>query len=218
VQARSISILNILRGLPAGQRAEIRPNKRRRHERRKSVRIELSAKGRLRLVSAGTRVVLAAVLAVMIVQGGRILAQQKEEKPAGKSLYQRMGGYDVIAGIVDDFIGQLRNDHAFDRFGGGRSHSSLVRTRQLVVDQICNLTGGPCIYIGREMKAAHEGLAITDAEWDSSVKKFQVSLDKFKIGEPEQKEFIAMIQKLKPEISEKPDYDKTKEATPKTQN
>ena len=102
-------------------------------------------------------------------------------KPAGKTLYQRMGGYDVIAGIVDDFIAQLGKDKAFERFGGGRSHNSLVRTRQLVVDQICNLTGGPCVYIGRDMKTAHEGLAITDAEWDSSIKKFEISLDKFKV-------------------------------------
>jgi hemoglobin len=124
----------------------------------------------------------------------------------------------VLAGIVTDFIDQLGKDKAFERFGGGRSHNSLVRTKQLVTDQICNLTGGPCTYIGRDMKAAHEGLKITDAEWDSAIKKFEISLDKFKIGDAEHKEFIAMLQKLKPDIAEKPDYDKSKQETPKTQN
>jgi hemoglobin len=182
------------------------------------VQIESSTKGRLCLASAGTGMMLVAVLAGMLMPSVRILAQEQQNKPAEKTLYQRMGGYDVIAGIVDDFIGQLVKDKAFDRFGGGRSHNSLVRTRQLVVDQICNLTGGPCVYIGREMKPAHEGLAITDAEWDSAIKKFDVSLDKFKIGEGEHKEFIAMLQKLKPDVTEKPNYDKTKQETPKTQN
>ena len=180
--------------------------------------MDTSTKGRLRQVSAGAGMMLAAVLAVMLVPSGRVLAQEKQDKPAEKTLYQRMGGYDVIAGIVDDFIGQLVKDKAFDRFGGGRSQNSLVRTRQLVVDQICNLSGGPCAYIGRDMKTAHEGLKITDAEWDSAIKKFDVSLDKFKIGEGEHKEFIAMLQKLKPDVAEKPNYDKTKDATPKTQN
>jgi len=135
-----------------------------------------------------------------LVPTGRSFAQ---DKPA-KTLYQRMGGYDAIAGIVDDFIGQLRVDPAFKRFGGGRSMNSLVRTRQLVVDQICYLAGGPCVYIGRDTKTAHEGLAITDAEWDSSIKMFQVSLNKFKVAAPEQQEFIAMIQKLRPDVVEKP--------------
>ncbi len=138
--------------------------------------------------------------AACLVPTRQALAQDKPAKP----LYQRMGGYDVIAGIVDDFINQLKADPAFKRFGGGRSMNSLVRTRQLVVDQICYLAGGPCVYIGRDTKTAHEGLAITDAEWDASIKMFQVSLNKFKVAAPEQQDFIAMIQKLKPDVVEKP--------------
>jgi hemoglobin len=80
----------------------------------------------------------------------------------------------------------------------------------LVVDQICNLAGGPCVYIGRDTKTAHAGLAITDAEWDASIKKFKVSLDKFKVAEPEQKEFLAMIEKLRPDVIEKPTEEKPK--------
>lgn len=170
-----------------------------------------------RLSPVGIRIILAALLLAVLVPGGRSFAQEKQDKPATKSLYQRMGGYDVIAGVVDDFVAQLRADPAFKRFGGGRAMDSLKRTRQLVVDQICMLAGGPCIYIGRDMKAAHAGLQITDQEWDSSINKFKVSLDKFKVQDPEKQEFIAMLQKLKPDIAEKPKYEKPKEEAPKTQ-
>ena len=153
--------------------------------------------------------ILATLVAAFAVPVVRSFTLDKPEK----TLYQRMGGYDVIAGIVDDFIAQLGKDPAFERFGGGRSHNSLIRTRQLVVDQICYLTGGPCVYIGRDTKTAHAGLAITDAEWDSSMRKFKISLDKFKVAEPEQQEFLDMLGRLKSDIVEPP-----KAETPKAQN
>lgn len=146
----------------------------------------------------------AALAALILIAQGAGFAQEKPKTPKEKTLYYRIGGYDVIAEITDDFLGQLGKDEAFKRFGGGRSAGSLGRARQLIVDQICALAEGPCIYFGREMKPAHEGLAITQAEWDSSIKKLQVSLDKFKIGAPEQKEFLALIDKLQKDIVEPP--------------
>ena len=178
------------------------------------MRIELSKNGRRRVLAAGTRLIVSAILLTLLVPAGRSLAQQTPTK----TLYQRLGGYDVIAGIVDEFIAQLREDPAFKRFGGGRSMDSLKRTRQLVVDQICNLSGGPCIYIGRDMKTAHKGLGITEAEWDSSIKKFQVALDKFKVAQPEQQDFLEMIGKLKSDIVEPPKEKNPHQGTPTARN
>lgn len=162
----------------------------------------------------GVALILAALAVAFLVLTPHSFAQ---DQPA-KTLYQRMGGYDVIAGIVDDFISQLGKDPAFDRFGGGRSQGSLVRTKQLIKDQICWLAGGPCAYIGRDMKTSHEGLKITDAEWESSVKKLKSSLEKFKLAAPEQQEFLSMIDKFRPDIVEKPKEEKPKEEKPIVQN
>jgi len=38
-----------------------------------------------------------------------------------KSLYARLGGYDAIAAVVDDFIGRLVADKRFSRFFVGHS-------------------------------------------------------------------------------------------------
>lgn len=154
-------------------------------------------------VAGFTRLVVrVAVLAAVLPLFSLVLAQEKPAPP--KSLYQRIGGYDVIAGVVDGFLDQLGADPAFKRFGQGRSMNSLVRGRQLIVDQICNLSGGPCVYIGREMKPSHGGLAITEAEWESSGKKMMSALQKFKMAEPDRQEFMAMIDKLKVDIVEPP--------------
>jgi hemoglobin len=147
----------------------------------------------------GRLLTVAVALAAIVGLAGVAAAQ---DKPATKSLYQRIGGYDTIANVVDDFLKQLQADPAFARFGQGRGQNSLVRGRQLIVDQICHLSGGPCVYIGREMKQTHTGLAITDAEWESAGKKMGLALSKFGVTEPDAKEFAAMIEKLRTDIVE----------------
>lgn len=119
-----------------------------------------------------------------------------------KSLYQRLGGYDVIAGIIDDMFGRLRSDPHFQRFGIGRSIDSHNRSRQLLVEQICALAGGPCIYLGRDMKTSHGGLSITSAEWEANIRHTIGSLEKFRIPQPEQQEFLELFTRYKSEIVE----------------
>ena len=119
-----------------------------------------------------------------------------------KSLYQRLGGYDALAGVTDDFIGRLASDKDIGRFFVGASDNSKKRIRQLVLDQLCQATGGPCIYIGRDMKTTHAGLKITEKDWDISVKHLTATLDKFKVPKKEKGEVLAAISGLKKDIIE----------------
>jgi hemoglobin len=122
----------------------------------------------------------------------------------GKSLYKRLGGYDALAAVTDDFITRLATDKTLGRFFVGASDNSKMRIRQLVLDQLCAATGGPCVYIGREMKTAHKGLGITEEDWNISVKHLLATLTKFKVPDKEQKEVAAAITSLKGDIVEKP--------------
>jgi len=120
------------------------------------------------------------------------------------SLYKRLGGYDAIAAVSDDFIARLAGDKQLNRFLVGLSENSKLRFRQLVVDQLCAATGGPCVYIGRDMKTAHKGLGVTQSDWDLTVQLLVASLDKFKVPQKEKDEFLAIASSLKPDIVEKP--------------
>ncbi len=130
-------------------------------------------------------------------------AAQSAGAQSGPSLYKRLGGYDAIAAVTDDFIARLAADKQLSRFLVGMSADSQKRLRQLVVDQLCMATGGPCIYIGRPMKTAHAGLGITESDWQLTVKHLVESLDKFKVPEKEKNEFLALASSLKPDIVEK---------------
>ena len=120
-----------------------------------------------------------------------------------KSLYQRVGGYDAIAAVVDDFVGRLVTDKQFVRFFDGHSTDSLKRIRQHIVDQFCAAAGGPCLYVGRDMKTSHQGLHITEAQWDAAAKHLIATLDKFKVPAKEKDELVAFVTSLKKDIVEK---------------
>src|SRR5215217_7543570 len=100
-----------------------------------------------------------------------------------KSLYERLGGYNALAAVVDDFVGRLVADKQFEKFFVGHSIDSKKRIRQHILDQFCAATGGPCIYTGREMKTSHAGLGITENDWDAAARHLTASLDKFKVPE-----------------------------------
>jgi hemoglobin len=133
---------------------------------------------------------------VVLLSFTSITAQQK-------SLYQRLGGYDAIAAVVDEFIGRLAGDQQFARFFAGLSTDSKKRLRQLLVEQLCEAAGGPCLYTGRAMKASHAGLGITEKEWEAGAKHLIAALDKFKVPQKEKDEVVAFVSTLKKEIVEK---------------
>ncbi len=124
------------------------------------------------------------------------LFQKKQEK----SLYERLGGYNAIAAVVDDFVGRLVADKQLGRFFVGHSTNSKKKQRQLIVDMICEATGGPCIYTGRDMKTTHTGLNITESDWQVSVKLLTATLDKFKVPQKEKDDVFGAVSGLKPDI------------------
>ena len=119
---------------------------------------------------------------------------------AGDSLYKRLGGYDALAAVTDDFIGRLVTNPQTSKFFTGFSDDSKKRIRQLVIDFLCQASGGPCVYNGRDMKTAHAGSGITEADFDASVKDLVATLNKFKVPEKEKGEVLTLASSLKADI------------------
>ena len=132
-----------------------------------------------------------------------LLSASAQDGAMKKSLYQRLGGYDAVAAVVDDFVGRLVADKQFGRFFVGHSTDSKKRIRQHIVDQFCAAAGGPCVYTGRTMKDSHVGLGISEAEWDAAAKHLVATLDKFKVPEAEKKELLAFVGTQKADIVDK---------------
>lgn len=119
------------------------------------------------------------------------------EKPAGPSLYERLGKKEAITAVVDDFVARVAVD---SRINGMFAHANIPRLKMMLVDQICEASGGPCKYTGRDMKTAHAGMGITSAQFDALVGDLVATLNKFKVGEQEKKELLGALGPMKADI------------------
>lgn len=147
----------------------------------------------------------AAIACAGLVFGALIANASTQAQTANvtPALYQRLGGYDALAAVADDFLGGLAADRQLARFFVGVSADSLRKLRQHVVDQLCEASGGPCNYFGRSMRTAHAGLGITESDWQLTVKHLTATFDKFKVPDKERSELVALLASLKADIVEK---------------
>jgi hemoglobin len=149
---------------------------------------------------------LAEMLMAFAVVGGAVPfavaepPQQMSAPAASQSLYTRLGGYDALAAVTKDFIGRLATDPQLAKFFTGLNDTSKARVEAHVIDFLCVATGGPCIYTGQDMKTAHTGLHLTDADWNISAAHLTETLNKFKVPEKEQNEVMSAISSLKGDI------------------
>ena len=131
-----------------------------------------------------------------------LLVAVTTKSQAQESLYKRLGGYDALAAVTDDFIGRLATNKDLSRFFIGLSDDSKMKVRQHVIDFLCNKSGGPCVYMGRTMKDSHKGLKISENDWNISAGLLTETLKKFNVPKKEMDEVLGFVTTLKNDIVE----------------
>jgi len=119
-----------------------------------------------------------------------------------KSLYERLGGYDVIVVAVDEILPRLMNDSQLGRFWQNRGSDGIARERQLLIDYLCNAAGGLMYYTGRDMKLSHVGMGINESDWSLFTGHVAAALDHLSVGDPEREDVLGFIESLKGDIVE----------------
>ena len=113
------------------------------------------------------------------------------------SLYARLGGKDAIKVVIDDFVANVAGDKRINQFF---KDVNIDRLKGLLVDQVCQATGGPCTYTGRTMKETHASLHITEAHFNALVGDLAKALDKNKVKKTEKDELLSALGKMKGDI------------------
>jgi hemoglobin len=116
------------------------------------------------------------------------------------SLYKRLGGRDAIAFVVDDFVANLVADARVSGRFKALKPPAVARLKSNLSDQICEAAGGPCSYLGRDMKSAHKGMMVTEAEWNATVENLAKALDKRRVQAREKQELIGALGGMKKDI------------------
>jgi hemoglobin len=113
------------------------------------------------------------------------------------SLYDRLGGYNAIVAVVDDFVGNVAADRRINKFF---ARANVPRLKARLVEQLCQASGGPCFYTGADMKTAHAGMGVRNRDFDALVQDLVKSLNKFKVPKAEQKEIASVLLPMRKDI------------------
>ena len=147
---------------------------------------------------------LGPLLAGLVAAAG---CDRPAEKPAGSppaaanaTLYQRLGGYDALAAVTDDFLGRMLGDPKMAPYFESLDDGGKKRVRQMIVDQLCAATGGPCVYVGADMAKAHKGLNISETAFGVAAQYLTATLDKFQVPQKEKDEVLAIVGSTRNDI------------------
>ncbi len=114
-----------------------------------------------------------------------------------KPLYERLGGNAGIAAIAGTTVdNHLKNPLIRARFASSDAH----RLKELATRFFCAGTGGPECYEGKDMRAAHLGMNISEQEYVAVMDDILSAMKQHRVGAEEQNEVVAVLYGLKNEI------------------
>ncbi len=105
-------------------------------------------------------------------------------------LYQALGEKAGIRTLMDDFVARLK---AEPRFGKLFKDTKAAILSERLSEQVCLLSGGPCVYQGASMKDAHADMGITRAEFNLLVEVLQQAMDARGISFTRQNQLLALL-------------------------
>lgn len=131
-------------------------------------------------------------------------ACKKTEEDPPKSLYVRLGGNAAISAVIDQFIANVASDTRINIFfaDAAADPARLKKLRDNLVNQVGQATGGPEKYTGLDMKTAHKGMNIQDADFNALVEDLSKALDKFSVPMTEKNELLGALATMKADIVE----------------
>ena len=116
-----------------------------------------------------------------------------------RSLYERLGGVDGITAAIRAVEDRSLKD---DRISQKFARTNQDRLTKELIDKLCDITGGPCTYTGRDMRAAHANMGLTNGEFDAFMEDLVAVLDGFKVGKADQEELLSLLRPMRDDIVE----------------
>lgn len=113
------------------------------------------------------------------------------------SLYQRLGGLPAIQAVINQFVSNVAADPRINHFF---AHTNIPVFKQALVNQVCQVTGGPCVYTGPPMMVVHHGMNITNADFDALVGDLVAAMNQLNVPQADQQQLLAILGPLRSQI------------------
>ncbi len=114
-----------------------------------------------------------------------------------RTLFERLGGLDAITAVVDDFVARTGSD---DRIKSLFMNTDIPRIKKMMVEDICERTGGPCKYTGKDMVESHKDTKLKPEDFEAFMEDLEATLDKFKVPAREKKEVLDDFRSRQEEV------------------
>ncbi|MFT5162602.1 MAG: hemoglobin [Alteromonadaceae bacterium] len=137
---------------------------------------------------------------LMLVLSSAVNAEHHEEK---KSLFDRLGGLEAIAILSSDFLDEMIPDEQLNKnraISIARKSVAPIYLKYQIISMVCQATGGPCTYTGRDMKSSHAKLRIKEKEWNRMIVILKQAMEKRRIKGKESEELLAIVNSTKKDI------------------
>ena len=115
----------------------------------------------------------------------------------GDSTYQGLGGQSGIKKIVGTFVPMVLAD---PRINESFKDTDLKNLSMRLEEQLCELSGGPCKYKGKDMKEIHDGLNITNAQFNALAEDLQAAMDKHGVAPAVQNKLVAKLAPMQKDV------------------
>lgn len=138
------------------------------------------------------------LLIFIVILSGNVLAENRSSSETGDdAVYQDFGGQAGINKIVDDFLVICLAD---PRIGKRLAYADVEHLNLMLKEQFAQLTGGPVVYNGLNMKQAHEGMILRDTDFNALAEDLQASMDKNSVPNRAQNKLIAKLAAMERQI------------------
>jgi hemoglobin len=126
-----------------------------------------------------------------------VFAFSVQARAAKATLFESMGGEGVLRTTVDRFAELLVAD---DRLNFTFADADMAKFKKLLFEQLCELSGGPCRYTGRDMRTSHAKLKLRTAEFNALAEDLYIALGKAGVAYRQQNRLMALLAPLQRQI------------------
>ena len=130
------------------------------------------------------------LLCAALLACGAAAQAQSQPVTADDSLYQALGAKPGLVQLMESFVERLKVD---PRTAALFKEANTTRLKAQLVDQVCQLSGGPCQYGGADMKTAHANLDIRKSDFNALVEDLEISMQAQDIPFAAQRRLLALL-------------------------
>ncbi|MFK7955009.1 MAG: group 1 truncated hemoglobin [Lysobacterales bacterium] len=148
-------------------------------------------------VTLSPRVSLRTQLAALAMSFSMLMSGCASLSTDQATLYERLGGKEGVALIVNEFIIAMANEDAV------RPHFrniNIAGFRARLEDFLCQTADGPCEYSGRSMKQAHATLGIERPAFNAIVEALMNAMEASEVSFADQNALLARLAMMESDV------------------